>query len=181
MVQKILELGCGNRKTPGAIGVDINPRSDADVIHDLDVFPYPFADNEFERIVCHDVLEHVGDFVHTVEEIWRIARPGAAIDVHGPFMSSVNYFSDPTHRRAFTSHSFDYFIPGSMAHEYGYSKATFRLLSVEYDRDQIPYRRGLHGWLLRWANRNKDIYEGRYAFIYPLYSIFFQLQAIKPA
>lgn len=181
MAAKILELGCGNRKTPGAIGVDINPASAADVIHDLDVFPYPFRDDEFERIVCHDVLEHVADFVRTMEEIWRIARPGAHIDVHGPFMSSVNYFSDPTHRRAFTSHSFDYFIPGSMAHRYGYSKATFRLLSVEYDRDQIPYRRGLHGWLLRWANRNKDIYESRYAFLYPLYSIGFELEAIKPA
>jgi len=181
MAAKTLEVGCGNRKTPGAIGVDINPNSQADVVHDLDVFPYPFSDNEFDLIICRDILEHVVDFVRTVEEIWRIARPSARVEVNGPFMSSVNYFSDPTHRRAFTSHSFDYFVPGSAMHEYRYSKATFRLISVEYDRDQIPYRSGIHRRLLEWANRNKDTYERRYAFIYPLYSIAFELEAVKPS
>ena len=38
----ILDLGCGSKKRPGAIGVDINAASGADVIHDLDVLPYPF-------------------------------------------------------------------------------------------------------------------------------------------
>jgi hypothetical protein len=43
----ILDLGCGIRKRPGTIGLDINPRSDADVIHDLTLFPYPFDDSSF--------------------------------------------------------------------------------------------------------------------------------------
>ena len=32
---KILDVGCGQNKYPGAIGIDSNPRTSADVIHDL--------------------------------------------------------------------------------------------------------------------------------------------------
>jgi hypothetical protein len=37
--KKILDVGCGQNKFPGAIGIDANPRSHADVIHDLGNFP----------------------------------------------------------------------------------------------------------------------------------------------
>src|SRR6266511_3157182 len=59
--QKILDVGCGQNKYPGAIGIDSNPRSNADVIHDLGILPYPFADNEFDEIICRHVIEHVPD------------------------------------------------------------------------------------------------------------------------
>lgn len=179
MAEKILELGCGSAKMPGAIGVDINPQSEADVIHDLDEFPYPFADSEFDRIICREVLEHVNAFVRAVEEIWRIGKPGARVEISGPFMSSVNYFSDPTHKRAFTSKSFDYFIEGTRSFNYRYSHARFKLLSVEYDKFELQYRRGLSRWLLNWADRNKEKYENRYAFIYPVYTIYFELAIVK--
>ena len=176
---RILELGCGFNKTPGAYGVDIIAGSSADLIHDLDVFPYPIADSAWDRIICRDVLEHVADFVRTMEEIWRVGSPGAIVEVNAPFMSSVNYYSDPTHRRAFTSRSFDYFILGRLAHRYNYSQARFELLSCDYDTDQIPYRKGWHSWALRWANRNKEHYENRFSFIYPVYNIYFKLRVVK--
>jgi 2-polyprenyl-3-methyl-5-hydroxy-6-metoxy-1,4-benzoquinol methylase len=179
MAEKILELGCGSEKMPGAIGVDINPQSAADVIHDLDQFPYPFADSEFDRIICREVLEHVNNFVRTLEEIWRLGKPGARVEISGPFMSSVNFFSDPTHKRAFTSRSFDYFIEGTKSFNYRYSHARFMLLSVEYDKYELQHRRGPGRWLLNWANRNKEQYENRYAFIYPVYTIYFELAIVK--
>ena len=40
----ILDLGCGNKKRDGTIGVDFNSRTKADIIHDLNIFPYPFED-----------------------------------------------------------------------------------------------------------------------------------------
>ena len=36
---KILDFGCGKRKQKGATGIDISKDTDADVIHDLNVFP----------------------------------------------------------------------------------------------------------------------------------------------
>jgi len=175
----VIELGCGNSKTPGAIGVDFNPKTQADIIHDLDIFPYPFADNYADRIICKDVLEHVEHFVEVMEEIWRIGKPGCEVEISGPFMSSVNYFSDPTHRRAFTSRSFDYFLKGTDARGYSYSPVEFELVSVEYDSDQVKLRQGFHRWMLLWANRNKEKYENRYAFIYPVYQVNFLLKVVK--
>lgn len=177
--ERILELGCGFNKTPGAFGIDIIAGSQADLIHNLDVFPYPFGDDSWDRIICFDVLEHVEDFVRTMEEIWRIARANAIVEVRAPFMSSVNYFSDPTHKRAFTSRSFDYFLPGTPTFQFGYSKARFELLRCEYDTDQRSFRRGFHRWAHDWANRHKIEYENRYAFLYPIYNIFFNLRVAK--
>jgi SAM-dependent methyltransferase len=179
MTEKVLELGCGSSKREGAVGVDILAGSDADVIHDLDVFPYPFRDDEWDRILCFDVLEHVRDFVACVEEIWRIARPGATVEATGPFMSSVNYFSDPTHRRAFTSRTFDYFIEGAPAFRYGYGRARFQLKTCDYDRDQLPLRGSLHRYLLGLANRHKTRYEERFAFVFPVHKVFFELEVVK--
>lgn len=176
---RLLELGCGFSKAPGAFGVDILPGSQADLIHNLNVFPYPLLDASWDRIICHDVLEHVDDFIRTMEEIWRIATPDATVEVHAPFMSSVNYFSDPTHKRAFTSRSFDYFVDGTAAAKLRYSSARFELLHCEYDADDRAQRRGFRRWALAWANRNKILYENRYAFLYPVYNISYRLRVVK--
>ena len=40
---RVLDVGCGINKKAGAIGVDRNPASRADVIAELDHFPIPFA------------------------------------------------------------------------------------------------------------------------------------------
>ncbi len=175
----IIEFGCGNAKKAGAIGIDINPRSQADIIHDLDVFPYPLADNSADHIICRDVLEHVENFIKTMEEIWRIGKPDCLIDICGPFMSSINYFSDPTHKRAFTSRSFDYFIAGTEVNKHSYSDVSFDLLSASYDPEELKTRRGIHLWMLKLINKNKVKYENRYAFIYPSSQIEFILKVKK--
>ena len=175
----IIELGCGKNKHEGVIGFDINPRSDADMLGDLGAPFLPLQDNVCDRVLCFDVLEHVPDLIHVMEEVWRVSKPGAVVEISCPFMSSVNYFSDPTHQRAFTSRSFDYFISGTEAFEYAYSDARFELTSIEYDKGQQQYRKGIHAWLLKWANKNKRKYEDRYAFIYPVYQIDFILKVIK--
>lgn len=68
---KILDFGCGNNKTKGAIGLDKRTNSQADIIHDFDKFPYPFDDNEFDIIICNNSLEHVKYLEKTLLEFWR--------------------------------------------------------------------------------------------------------------
>jgi predicted SAM-dependent methyltransferase len=58
-MKKILDVGCGSNKYEGAIGLDNNPRTAADVIHDLGQIPYPFKDNEFDLIVSRHAVEHI--------------------------------------------------------------------------------------------------------------------------
>lgn len=40
--KRTLDVGCGLNKYPNAIGLDYNPKTAADVIHDLANVPYPF-------------------------------------------------------------------------------------------------------------------------------------------
>ena len=109
--RKILDVGCGRNKYPGAIGIDSNPRADADVIHDLGVLPYPFPDSEFDLIICRHVIEHVPDVMSFVSELHRITKEGGVIKIVTPHYSNPDWPTDPTHRNHFNSYSFTCFMP----------------------------------------------------------------------
>jgi len=108
--RKILDVGCGWNKTPGAIGIDSNPRTRADIIHDLGVVPYPLPENEFDEIICRHLIEHVPDVLALVTELYRIAKPGCRITVIAPHYSNPDFATDPTHRNHLNSYSFNCFI-----------------------------------------------------------------------
>ena len=108
--RKVLDVGCGWNKTPGAVGMDSNPRTHADVIHDLGVLPYPFDDDEFDEVVCRHVAEHVPDVMAFITELHRIAKPGGRIRITTPHYSNPDWPTDPTHRNHFNSYSFNCFI-----------------------------------------------------------------------
>ena len=80
----ILDVGCGIRKQPGAIGIDRNPASRPDVLVDLDKFPYPFADNSFDRITAIHVIEHLSDVIGSMEEFYRLLKPGGTLRIGTP-------------------------------------------------------------------------------------------------
>jgi SAM-dependent methyltransferase len=108
--KSILDVGCGWNKTPGAIGIDSNPRTHADVIHDLGDLPYPFTDDEFDEVVCRHVAEHVPDVMAFVTELHRITKPAGRIMITTPHYSNPDWPTDPTHRNHFNSYSFNCFI-----------------------------------------------------------------------
>ena len=108
---KILDVGCGNNKFAGAIGLDNNPRTAADVIHDLGSPPYPFADNEFDLVVSNHVVEHVPDVMAFVSELYRITKNGGHIRLLTPHYTNPDWATDPTHRNHFNSYSFNTFMP----------------------------------------------------------------------
>jgi len=107
--KNILDVGCGKNKYPGSIGLDYNPRTGADVIHDLTDIPYPFADNEFDMVVARHVVEHLPDVVVFVEEIFRITKPGGTIEFVTPHYTNPDWNCDPTHKNHFSSYSFNTF------------------------------------------------------------------------
>jgi SAM-dependent methyltransferase len=99
----------GIHKQPGAIGIDRNPASRADVLCDLDRFPYPFRDNSFDRLLAIHVIEHVADVMATMEEFHRLVRPGGTVRIETPHYTDFSSFCDPTHRSHLNSFSFRYF------------------------------------------------------------------------
>jgi len=110
LTRKVLDVGCGWNKTPGAIGIDANSKTHADVIHDLGLTPYPFPADEFDEIVCRHVAEHVPDVMSFIAELHRIAKPGGRITITTPHYSNPDWPTDPTHRNHFNSYSFNCFI-----------------------------------------------------------------------
>ena len=92
-----LDVGCGPYKTPGAIGIDWAKLPGVDVVHDLNVFPWPFSNNYFDHIVCNHSLSHLNNFVRTIEEIFRIAKPNSILEILVPHYASDNFNTDPTH------------------------------------------------------------------------------------
>ena len=115
---KILDVGCGSNKYEGAIGLDNNPRTAADVIHDLGELPYPFADNEFDEIISRHVVEHVPDVMAFISELHRITKPGGRIRLVTPHYTNGDWATDPTHRNHLNSFSFNTFLPGRQVFDF---------------------------------------------------------------
>lgn len=109
--KKILDVGCGRNKHSGAIGMDYNPDTDADVIHDLGEFPYPFSDDEFEEVIGNHVIEHVPNVTAFISEIYRVTKPGGRIQLLAPHYTNPDWACDVTHRNHFNCYSFQNFIP----------------------------------------------------------------------
>jgi SAM-dependent methyltransferase len=126
---KTLDVGCGIRKYPGSIGIDRNLSSAADVICDLDHFPYPFADRTFDQLRAIHVIEHVADVIKTMEEFHRLVRPGGRVRIETPHYTDFSSFCDPTHRSHLNSFSFRYFGEDHGGFGY-YTQAKFREIKV---------------------------------------------------
>jgi Methyltransferase domain len=99
-----LNLGCGLNKLPGYVNVD--KAGDPDVRHDLERFPWPWADNVFEEVYANHVLEHLGRdadvFIGVMKELYRVCRPGATVRIIVPHPRNDDFLSDPTHVRPIT-------------------------------------------------------------------------------
>ena len=46
----------------------------------------PFTDNEFDSILCTEVLEHVNDVEESLDELYRVLKPGGKLLVTTPFI-----------------------------------------------------------------------------------------------
>jgi SAM-dependent methyltransferase len=102
-----------------------------DVVHDLDVYPWPFDDDTAERIEAIDLLEHLGDTVAFMDECWRILRADGVLHVQAVGWQSENLWRDPTHKRGFHVDTFLYFDPDSSWHQsFGhlYTARTWKVL-----------------------------------------------------
>jgi SAM-dependent methyltransferase len=88
--------------------LDLDPDCGADVIWDLENFPYPFMDNTFDEIHAYEILEHLGSqgdykfFFKQFEEFWRILKPNGIFVGLVPGPKSPWVWGDPGHRRVIT-------------------------------------------------------------------------------
>jgi SAM-dependent methyltransferase len=155
--------------------VDAIVRTRPNLVHDLDVTPWPLPDGHFTEVHAYDVVEHLEDVVRTMQEIYRVCAPGARVFITVPHFSSANSFVDPTHRHHFSARSMLYFTDN---HELGfYSSTHFR-----QRQGLIVFQKSfLNKVVRRLANRFVTRYEERWAWLFPAWFLFFELEALKSA
>jgi len=140
-----LNLGCGTNKLDGFWNVDAygNP----DQHWDLEVLPYPWADNCADEIVMNHVLEHIDGWWDAFCECARVLKPGGSLYINVPDASSDSAMTYRDHLTVFSPLSFHGIV--------GYSSGTNTWAeSIEQtvplrmvDYRQVPFTQ--YNWMLR--------------------------------
>ncbi len=173
---KTLDIGCGNHKVKGAIGLDNVKIPGVDVVHDLNKTPYPFKDNSFDLIFANHVLEHLTlDLDKIMLELSRICKPSGKISIEVPNAPSIGAFADPTHKKYFSYRTFDYF--GSNEQSY-YTKARVKILRIKMIINNGGFSRIIFKPLELIINWQPKIYL-IFPNIFPVTALRFELQPIK--
>lgn len=92
---KILEIGGGYNPFPfdekiyEVVRVDWNPVG-ADLVHNLNGFPYPFESDEFDIIYSSHCIEHLEDKLKVFWEIHRLLKDGAVAIIRVPHITSCD-------------------------------------------------------------------------------------------
>lgn len=172
---KKLSVGCGRRKVePELIRLDISPKINPDVVWDLDEFPYPFDDSTFSEIECFDVIEHLKDIPKTLEEFYRILKSNGILKITTPHFSCANSFVDPTHKWHLSYFSFDYFCEEHSLSYYSNASYKIRYRYIHFQGNRINT-----SVISKLVNKFPRTYEQRWAWIFPAWFLYFELEAIK--
>lgn len=172
----VLDIGCGFRKLPGAIGVEVRQQaldsapSETDVQHDLLNFPYPFPDNFADAIHCSHVMEHLPPTDKVMEEFYRLLKPGGLLFIECPHYTWCEAYRHWQHCHFFSAASFDYFHETNKVYN-----CRFRKTGQEIYFDDFSYVVGA-GWIGKFFPR---LYERHLAFIFPANSFCVSFEAVK--
>jgi ubiquinone/menaquinone biosynthesis C-methylase UbiE len=175
--KQLLVVGEGRGTRPDAITVDINPRLNPDVIHNLETVPWPFKDNHFKSIVCHHILEHLQNFTEVMNELHRICEAGGTIWIQVPHFSS-RYAHSPGHVFSFNVESFDPYITEAnfnWGHNWVDTDKRFKCLRRKITFHRVYRQLFLH----KLFNRFPQTYERFWTYLFPAEHFEIELQPIK--
>jgi ubiquinone/menaquinone biosynthesis C-methylase UbiE len=184
-MKKVLDVGCGNTKIEGSIGIDRFKSSSVDFVHDLDYYPWPFADESFDGIVFSHSISHLNCIIKAMEECFRLLKPGGYVEIVGPHFASDNHNTDPTHRLHLGYRSMDYFCSnGRIQYRYIGSERCFEIISVviSFREAKTPWRKQVKRNPLKsigieaLVNRYPRIYERLICWILPASEVYYTLR-----
>ena len=177
-MKKYLNLGCGKdiRKSTDEIewtNIDSIDIPGITLRLNLDHGRWPLDDNTYDYVDCKMILEHLHNWPQALEEIWRISKPGAIIEIQVPLFPSMYAATDPTHKSFFTYLTFDYFTPENSLNYYTKARFHIRKKYIRFSWNKI---RNLLAIPINWF----PIFYSRYlSFIFPANSLEIKLEVIK--
>ena len=147
-----LNLGCGFRKSKQMVNVDAFDICEPDVVHDLNVFPYPWKENSVDGIIMWHVLEHLDDWWGAFCECARISKPGSTMEIRVPDESSGTALTYRDHNHVFSVHSFH-----GIQDRSGYGTNAWAMIEDNIiPLEMLHYQKipcGEYNWMMRWPFR----------------------------
>lgn len=101
----------------GAIGCppkyESYDRHNADIVGDLN-FEWKLDTGSVGLLRAHDIVEHLYDPIHTMNEAWRVLAHGGVLDILVPSTNGAGAWCDPTHISFWNKRSFRYYTEAPM-------------------------------------------------------------------
>jgi len=84
-----------------------------DIVHDLQIIPYPLPDECCVTILASHILEHLDPrlMIDIMDELWRVMKPEGQLMIGTPYAGTPGFWQDPTHMNAFNEATWTYFDP----------------------------------------------------------------------
>lgn len=126
--ERSIDLGGGIDSPKGWTTCDVH---DAKITADLNG-PWPFEDSSVGVFRAHDVIEHLKDPIHTMNEAWRSLAHGGLLLIEVPSTDGRGAFQDPTHVSFWNANSFWYYTRKTQARyiEHAGLKARFQAVRI---------------------------------------------------
>lgn len=138
-----INIGAGYKRYPEFVNVDSDPNCSPDYLVNLDDkdLVLPFEDNTVDYVIAHHILEHIGKgYFKLLQELYRVCKPGAIVDIHVPHPCHEVYLNDPTHKRPITVEGMRLFSKkfNKMEIERGGSSSTLGII-FDVDFELVDY------------------------------------------
>ncbi len=89
----VLDIGSGKSPYrtffPNSVSLDIHPESGADLL--ADALKLPISDEQFNQVICLELLEHVQDPQKCIDEIYRVLRSNGKLILSTRFIFSIHH------------------------------------------------------------------------------------------
>ena len=153
---KKLNLGCGYDIKEGWVNLDIAKLEGVDVVHDLNNLPLPFQDNEFDYIMCYDIIEHIFEYIPLMKELHRILKKDGIIEIKVPHYTYSRAYADPTPVRYFSMEVFDFFVENaSRAYYFDFAFNKIESIHLSFQESKILF---YNSWVENFINKSKRHY-----------------------
>jgi hypothetical protein len=109
-----LDLACGPKKEPTAIGLDKRALPGVDLVHDLEVLPWPLPDACCLRILASHIVEHLKPWLifDILNEAHRVMKDHGQLLIATPYAGSPGFWMDPSHTHGWIESTAMYFDCG---------------------------------------------------------------------
>jgi SAM-dependent methyltransferase len=135
-----LDVGCGENKNEGFIGMDKVRLKGVDVVHDAHDLPWPFPDSCAQLVALSNVIQYLDpkSIFEVTDEIWRILKPRGSLIIAAPYAGAFQTVRDPLVTHAGYNEDTPYYWDATRRTDTGeylydaYQPRPYKVAEVEY-------------------------------------------------